>query len=470
MNKLSLILIVSILVLFGGIARYALARTSEWKGVVQFIVADAPSVIGKNGESSFRAGDKSTNFFFLQTADRAWIPLEDNSQWMKFAQERREVQIAGEVRNGVLTASTVKYVNPDFVRVATPTRTEGNWMINIVPVTINFGTGNSKTSSDFISIEEAKNPIFFANNSSRAFFLQNSNPSGDPNASKLWLKGKDTPDGEFTPVTINATVPTDCDWDMLNAWTTAIDAELMLLNKHPDSYNSTVYVFDDMIYSQMGCTLRGLGSVGQPRTLTMGGRVWVPKSGLLYSPRQITHEIGHNLSLMHSHSTNGTTILEYGDQSCVMGGQYYRFNNYQLRRLGWFDGEFKQISLDTSGTYDLFSTIRHVKPRMSTLQFAFAPLSATEDIYPETRVHSMPFDDFSFLSLKSYVKGVTLRTGPIDFLAPNSYPTLIDATPETPTTGDAGLVLNSIVVNGRTFTNLRIGNPSWGTRLSISNP
>lgn len=87
------------------------------------------------------------------------------------------------------------------------------------------------------------------------------------------------------------------------------------------------------------CSWAALGTVGGfPSKAWFDGYV---------APNIMTHELGHNLGLFHSNflkcpnsSTDGTcSIVEYGDNSDVMGGAALsgHYNAYQKERLGWLN-------------------------------------------------------------------------------------------------------------------------------------
>ncbi|MBI3145179.1 MAG: peptidase M11, partial [Pseudogulbenkiania sp.] len=100
------------------------------------------------------------------------------------------------------------------------------------------------------------------------------------------------------------------------------------------------------------CQWSGLGTVGgNPSTTWLSG-------GL--TRRGVTHEMGHNLGLWHSHSLEcGATTLgssctrsEYGDYFDTMGGgEAVHFNAFQKERLGWLNyGTSPAIATVESGS------------------------------------------------------------------------------------------------------------------------
>lgn len=92
-----------------------------------------------------------------------------------------------------------------------------------------------------------------------------------------------------------------------------------------DSYDHIVQIFP-----RVNCWWDGFAEIG-------GRKTWV--NGNLY-PGIVSHEIGHNLGLYHSHSLSCILILcsfsEYGDLFDTMGGTLTgHFNAGQKEDLGW---------------------------------------------------------------------------------------------------------------------------------------
>jgi hypothetical protein len=151
------------------------------------------------------------------------------------------------------------------------------------------------------------------------FFLENS-------YGQTWLTGVVNPSqpvdvyGWFT-IAMSSTV---CDYNTLEtlAKSAATAAGAVL-----SSYTHLVFGFP-----QNACTWWGLGTVGgNPSYADINGSIAL---------KVVSHEVGHNLGLYHSHSqscdTSGCTVSEYGDTLDTMGipnaGHY---NAFQKERLGW---------------------------------------------------------------------------------------------------------------------------------------
>ncbi|WP_024303657.1 Ig-like domain-containing protein [Pseudogulbenkiania sp. MAI-1] len=104
------------------------------------------------------------------------------------------------------------------------------------------------------------------------------------------------------------------------------------------------------------CAWSGMGTVGGSPSSS-----WL--NGALYRGT-VTHEMGHNLSLWHSHSLDcGTTTLgsscsrnEYGDPFDTMGNGVVHYNAFQKERLGWLNyGTSPRITTieSSGGTFTL---------------------------------------------------------------------------------------------------------------------
>jgi len=169
---------------------------------------------------------------------------------------------------------------------------------------------------------------------------------------------------------------TGCDYTRIStlAQTAATAAGAVLTQ-----YAHLVYVFPTA-----PCGWGGLGSVGG-----VPGEVWI--NGAIDS-QLLSHELGHNLGLFHSHALEcGTvafggscTTVEYGDMFDTMGSGYlYHFNAVQKDQLGWLGyGASPPITLvASSGTYtiDPYET-QGVNPKALKVQ-----TSAGDWLYVEYR-------------------------------------------------------------------------------------
>ena len=97
---------------------------------------------------------------------------------------------------------------------------------------------------------------------------------------------------------------------------------------------------------------------------TVGGnpsRAWIYDGS--FHCAHVTHELGHNLGLYHSHGLDcgamvlgdGCTSIEYGDTADLMGGPTAHFNAFQKDRLGWlgYDASPPISTVGSSGIYTI---------------------------------------------------------------------------------------------------------------------
>src|SRR5262249_40858384 len=140
---------------------------------------------------------------------------------------------------------------------------------------------------------------------------------------QLWLTGDVY--GYFT-VPMSSTV---CDYNTLatQARNAASAAGVPLSN----------YPHHVIAFPSNACGWWGMGTVGgNPSTAWINGSVEV---------QVVSHEMGHNFGLDHSHSLDcgtvsicsGGTMNEYGDIFDTMGSSTYHFSAFQKERLGWLN-------------------------------------------------------------------------------------------------------------------------------------
>jgi hypothetical protein len=261
------------------------------------------------------------------------------------------------------------------------------------------------------------------------FFTNASNYDRETSYQQTWLSGAVF--GWYT-IPLSKTV---CDTATLatqarNAATSA-GADL-------SAFRRFVYVFP-----RNACTWAGLGTVGGNPS-----HAWL--NGLL-TMALVTHEMGHNLGLYHSHAldcSNPTacTSIEYGDVLDVMGQSVSgHYNAFQKERLGWLGtaGMPPVTTVQTSGSYAIapFESVGTSPKALKVLKSTDPTTGARTWYYVELR-RAMGFDS-AYSASPNLMGGVVVHTG-AESGGDTSF--LLDMTPETATRNDPALVV------GRTFS------------------
>ncbi len=277
-------------------------------------------------------------------------------------------------------------------------------------ILINF---TSNTSEPWTK-EEAHDVVF---NTVNAFFQENSQ-------SQAWLSGEVF--GWFTLTLDPAGCPTT---DMVLQANNAVYTSGADLS----GYDRFIYAFPDI-----GCSWSGLGSVGGSPS-----RAWL--DGTLVKAGVVSHELGHNFGLYHSHSLacSGEPLFsdicftgEYGDVLDRMGESAGgHFNAFQKERLGWLNyGESPAIvTADNSGSYTLeaYASPSNGVKAIRIPRDTDPATGQARWYYLESR-QAIGFDDFLVSSYygASAMNGVAFRLGTWGS-ADSSH--LLHMTPDSPT-------------------------------------
>jgi hypothetical protein len=144
-----------------------------------------------------------------------------------------------------------------------------------------------------------------------------------------------------------------CNYNLLASL--ADEAARSVAGVNPLLYQHIVYQFP-----RNGCSWAGLGSLGG-----LPGRAWINGDLGDLGKKVVSHELGHNLGLHHSHALEcgavsvggGCSSIEYGDPFDVMGGGSgpTHFNAVQKALLGWLGHGASPPITDVlaSGTYPI---------------------------------------------------------------------------------------------------------------------
>lgn len=195
-------------------------------------------------------------------------------------------------------------------------------------------------------------------------------------------------------------------------------------------YSRLIYAFPDI-----GCSWSGQATVGGNPS-----GAWL--DGSLLNSGIVSHELGHNFGLYHSHALEcGSDVVgencltaEYGDALDRMGNNNAgHFNAFQKTRLGWLDYATSPpiVTAGTSGSYQLetFAAQAH-GTKAIRLPRDVDPVNGQNRWYFLEFRQALGFD--SFLATSRY--GTSVTNGLIFRLGvegdPNSS-TLLDMTPDS---------------------------------------
>jgi len=251
------------------------------------------------------------------------------------------------------------------------------------------------------TLTNAHDVVFGSNGSVTMFDIENS-------YQQTWLTGDGV--GWYTLPMSGST----CDYNSIASYANqaATAAGVNLSN-----YSHYVYAFPN----ETSCGWWGLGTIGGSPS-----QAWINGS---FALKVISHEMGHNLGLYHSHAWScGTTTLgsncgsvEYGDSIDTMGSpDAGHFNAFQKERLGWLNyGVSPPITtVQSNGTYSIgpYENQDSNAKALKILQSSNPNTGATTWYYVEFR-QAAGFDNF-LSNDPNVLSGVLVHTGASD--DPNS--------------------------------------------------
>ncbi|NVE00660.1 MG2 domain-containing protein [Massilia sp. BJB1822] len=241
------------------------------------------------------------------------------------------------------------------------------------------------------------------------------------------------------------------------------------------SYNHYVYVFPNTT----ACPWGGLGTIGGNP-----GSVWINGNLRVAS---ISHELGHNLGLQHSHGlecgaasvgTNCTNV-DYGDLLDAMGSTNPgHFNAFQKEKLGWLNsGSLPPITtVQGSGTFTLsaYEAAGTSAKALKILKSTDPTTGAKTWYYVEYRTATGSDSFIATINGTNVQNGVVVHTG-----TEGGGSSLLDMTPassiyytydwndpalpvgQSYTDASAGVVITTNAVNGSSATvTVSLGAPS----------
>lgn len=286
------------------------------------------------------------------------------------------------------------------------------------------------------SLESTRAQVFTGASSADAFYQEET--YGD-----ISFTGKLSPEGDvFGWYTVNS--PAGC---AEGTWDAEAKAAAEGDGKSLAGYDHIIYVFP----YQSSCSWLGRASLG-------GGGGTVNINGTLGGAQVISHELGHNLGLLHAGSwtcskdgkrvsmSDSCTASVYGDPFDVMGNKGTRHSDgWKLLKLGVLSLS-ENVDTVSSGTHTLKAALTS-SPAPKVLRMvrpvSGGPIGATSYYYLEIREQGGIFENFADTSMT----GVSIRV--VGAGSGTSAETLlVDSTPTTPSFLDAPLQVGHTFADG----------------------
>ena len=493
MNKRFFVIAVFCMIFLGLGAQLALTQTSgnfSQTGQIRAIVSETetefPSWKGTALDAGFKfsgVAKSKVDFYFTYStiengkASEEWLALPGDRNWSEYSNQ--PVSVKGSLQGNKLSnpeASLLASLPEDYQ--LNPPPTHGIYKVVTVPLTIQQQTAQSKTAQNSggsltITPETIRNTLFNAPNAVNKFYLEAS-------YGKFGFSGVHHPQTDVVPVTIQATISSNCYDQIINQFTPIVRQRL--LEQNIDTTNGSVDLGIIIYNDTPGCpnypfaTRGALGARGVPQWL------WMPESWFMTGPSIVAHEIGHNLGGNHPYAlrcsdfdnTQTCFVFEAPDRDLMAyGGEHYLMpNNIERRRWGWHPpGAFDIPDSAFVHMFDLQSPVlSFVKESPKRGRFYFRNLLSGPyseyDVYPEARRNWGQFERYQGVN-EAFRSGISVRIAHRNFGAPEGASALLDP---NNTTGveDAPLMENQQVsLGGVNIKCVREHNPNWGTRMRV---
>ncbi|MBB3121695.1 MG2 domain-containing protein [Pseudoduganella violacea] len=385
--------------------------------------------------------------------------------FLKTPEGRVELNFAGkapDLRSGmklrVRGQKSGDMLTPDFVAVDD----QGGGGAAALPNTL----GEHKTLVLLVNFQDNTSQPYTLSEASNLVFTQASNFYKENSQQQTWLSGAAY--GWYTLPLSQAS----CDVFKIEA---AAKQAATNAGVNVAGYSHYIYLFPNTA----ACPWKGMGAVGgNPGSVFMNGGLDVAA---------VSHELGHNFGLQHSHglecgaASMGTscTSVNYGDPLDVMGSTNPgHFNAFQKEQLGWLSGgSLPSITtVQASGTFTLsaYEAAGTGVKALKILKSTDPTTGVKTWYYVEYRTASGSDSFIATLLYTNVTNGVVVHTG-----ADGNSSSLLDMTPASSTSytydwndpalpvgraytdAAAGVTITTNAVNGSSaIVTVNIGTPS----------
>jgi Big-like domain-containing protein/gametolysin peptidase M11 len=380
------------------------------------LCSSAQATIARSGTlravvtDNFRAGESSTRYT-LQSGSQKTVVWPTALT----AEAGERVVVTGEMREDRLVG-TVRATGPNQTTAISP-GSRKTAVLLIAPAGSSPGPWSQ---------ESARTEVFTGANSASAFYTEESYGA-------ISLTGKLRQDGDVFG------------WFNLNTSTVGCPDSELRREANEDAAASGIDLsgYQHLIYMmpfqglQSDCKWFGVAGLNSN---------WVMINGD-FGVKIVTHELGHNLGLLHAGSWTCTeggvrvqisdtcTTTEYGDPFDTMGSTAARHSSgWNLAKLG-FIGPENVETIESSGNYSMHSAL-HPTTEPTTLRIPYERSfggEVTSWYYLEVREKGGVFENVNDATMT----GVSIRIAPNPNLSPETL--LLDANPATATFEDAPL-------------------------------